>query len=1023
VWCHGGDWLRAIPVQGHHLLSLHQYRPAQHHGQRRSRHTLLQCPVDDAPARVRAALPAGVYDPFLPVPVPVSGPWILPATDVVFDVDATTGARRVLAVSAITKTVTYAGKLCGERVTIEQAFPATPDDINAWQKRVQHQCRLWRLYGVRPDELTVYGALIDVDSGGALAFHTVARRPAGSLASVVLAADGALAHIGTAARLRLAWQSAAALATLQAGGRVHGAVTPTNVLLSSVDDGDAAGQLVGYKSTDGTTGSAAGDVRDWGELAWRVLTGAPTLPTGGHPPTALLVDCGVPAAVVNTISDCLSVHPKARPTMAAVTRTLAAALARSEVAPATSRTASDTPPRSSAAAARDAMLQLALKTTSFEVTRALVASGAGGAATATLRAFVADMEVVRAACVALRNLSKACDAEAAVQLQKDGVGAALAAALLVHASDTEVLRDACNMLHNLAAHEPVRGPLVQRDGVGGALVASLRSGATDVPVEVVRTVCTTLQNLAAAPDHAQALCRLGCGAAVVATLTRYATKGAEVTAAACNALCNLAAVRDGADAAQLCDHGAPHIIIFALQRYADNVEVARAVCGTLKNLGAHDAARERLMRVCGIGSELVAALQRHVSDRDVAATGCWALKSLAVNGAGRALLAREDGSAGAAVAAALQQHADDASVAHAALSVLWEISVFEKCRVPLVRNHGAAAAIVMAAQRHADNLEVARAACCMLRNLAVPADACALLVRNASIVDTMVAVLQRHGSDEQVATLGCVALCYLAELKSGVRHLARNASACTAVVAVLLQHVINASVGIAALRALWNKSADKSMCVRLLQETAVLPAMVAALQQHADNAKMALAACKMLHHLGTNARKLLVVEQAAVNTLVAALQRHGNDAEVAGTGCWALHKIAKVEANQTLFVPERCTVVVVGLVRRHLEESEVVKAACCALLTLVRTRTVPWALLHAEGADAAVLAALRRHVGSSANTVYAITRTLSYTAKFCCAHLSQLTSEHTAALQYIMSAHPSHCNMQLCCDDLLTLLH
>lgn len=73
----------------------------------------------------------------------------------------------------------------------------------------------------------------------------------------------------------------------------------------------------------------------------------------------------------------------------------------------------------------------------------------------------------------------------------------------------------------------------------------------------------------------------------------------------------------------------------------------------------------------------------------------------------------------------------------------------------------------------------------------------------------------------------------------------------------------------------------------------------------------------------------------------------------------------------------------------------------------------------------ALIAALRRHVASSADTVYAIARTLWYLAMNNCLHatLGPLTSEHAAALRSAMAAHPTHPDLQLCCDGVLALLH
>ena len=869
-------------------------------------------------ARVRAALPAGVHHKLL------DGPWMLPATDVVFDVGAS-GARRVLARNATDNTVVYTGTLYGEPVVIEQARSVTPNDIDAWLERVQLQYSMRT--EVAPAQL-VYGALIDVDSGGVPAFYTVTQRPADSLASAVLALGGALAHIGATARLRLAWQSAGALAALHARRIVHGDITPANVLLSSAEDGETAVRVVGYTSTAGTTGSVAGDVHDWGALAWRVLTGAQPA-TDGPLPTAALVERGVPAAVVNALCECLSTDPTARPAMAVVARTLAAALAGSSRVAAVGGTGTGTtkcsvvttsePQSASAVAARDAMLQLALKTTSPEATRTLVTSGAGGAAAATLRAFVADAAVVRAACVALHNLSKTCGVEAVVQLQNDGVGSALTAALLRHANDTEVLRAACGALRNLSMHECARGRLVQCDSVGGALAAALRSEAADVAVAC--TASATLLNLAFDTDHLLALQRDGCGAAVVAML----------------------------------------------ERYVDNAEVAGAACGALQNLSTGRA--EASLACNGAGTAVVGALQRHAGDANVAQRGCHVLGNLTTSNESReTLLGRDSNSVCAVVVAVLKQHVDNPSVVQAALYALWNICRHIDSCTPLARDNDAMAAIVAALQRHSGHLEVVRAACGTLRSLAAPIEGRKVLASDASVVAALVVALQRHGSDVKVATAGCCTIRYIADVEAGRTLLSRDGcGGGPAVAAVLKQHVGDASVAHAAMRALRSITKEESTCEPLVRDHGTADAIVAALQRHTDNVEMVRAACGTLRNLGNleSTRKQLVHVDGICVALLAALQRHGADFDVAIGACSAICNLAAEEVGRDLLVRDggSAGAAVVAVLKRHAHKEAVAIAALGALYNISTDAAACVPLVRDHGAHSAIVAALRQHAG------------------------------------------------------------
>jgi len=637
--------------------------------------------------------------------------------------------------SRTTDSVVYAGTLYGEPVTIEQAFLPTSDDINTWLERVRLQ------YCVRADGvLPVYGALVNIDSGGVPTFYTVTQRAAGSLASMVLAADGMLARIDMTARLRLVWQAAGALAALHARGIVHGAVTPANVQLSSTDGVVAAVRVVGYNSAAGA-GSAAGDVRDWGALTWSVLAGQ--LLEGGSPHMAVLTERGVPTVVVGVVHECLAADPEARPVMADVARTLAAALATHRTSTTTGAAGggvsdgATTSPRStelsaSAAAARDAMLQLALKTTTYEDADRLC--GDCGAVAATLHAFIVDVAVVRAACVVLCNLSKGQYTEGLI---RDGLGAALVAAVRTHANDAEILRHASHSLSQVARSDR-RGLLVLCDRVGRALVTALRSDAADMTV--ARMVYTTLQDLSIVSDNAVALQRDGCGAAVASTL----------------------------------------------HRFVGDAQVAADACGALQSLAAVEANRSDLARD-GAGAAVVLALQRHAGDASVACSGCAALNNLAASPASREVLVHRDPAVAATLVAALQLHSGDVQVAQWAASALRSISHDAASCESLVHDHATVAAIVAVLQGHVNNVVVARAACDILRNLAAIGGSSELLARVDGIGSALVAALQRHFSDVTVVVDSCWALHNLAVGRAAaLPHIGGTGAA---VLAALRRHV------------------------------------------------------------------------------------------------------------------------------------------------------------------------------------------------------------------------------------------
>jgi len=313
-------------------------------------------------AHVVAALPAGVNLDDL------RGPWMLDAADVKFERDAR-GSQRVLGRGAFG--VVFAGTYCGDAAAIKQVSPATGDDVNEWLTEVHLQYRI-RVDGV----LAVHGALLVLDDTNKLLYYIVMQRMPGCMMSLVLTPGGALAGVDMRRRVHWLRQAAVALASLHGRKIIHGDVKPANIMLSSVDEAEAAVRVADFGTAlvrspgtgtlskhrgergsmmymdpvlfDGGSVTAASDIYSWAITAWHVLSGSVPYEaeldaagvtskamaidalrrhvrgaTGQRPSVAVLAERGVPGAVIDVIQRCWAADAATRPPMVEVAAALA----------------------------------------------------------------------------------------------------------------------------------------------------------------------------------------------------------------------------------------------------------------------------------------------------------------------------------------------------------------------------------------------------------------------------------------------------------------------------------------------------------------------------------------------------------------------------------------------------------------------------------------------------------------------------------------------------------------------------
>ena len=626
-------------------------------------------------ARVVAALPAGVPLEYL------RGPWLLDIADVKFETDEI-GRTRVLGRGA--SGIVFAGTYRTDPVAIKQELPVTAGDVIAWLEEATTHYHL-RAEGV----LTVHGALLDSDDTGALLCYIVMQRMPGSLASLVLTPGGALA--GANMRRRIHWLRQAALALTYLHGRsvIHGDIKPANILLSSVDEAGAAvrvtdfgvalirrrgaGTKTMYRGErgsmlymdpvlfDGGSATAASDCYSWAIMAWQVLTGAVPYSaeleaagltsealaldalrrhvrdtTGQRPSVAMLVERGVPRAVIDVIQRCWAADPAARPSLWGVAAALDSGLvgdqSQSLVPAAPAALAGPSPiviaaELTAALAARNKELvvvglKLLADLESDAKRVGSVQEGASVGARDALAGFADDVEVVRVGCRAMANLAVAGAAQ--VLVVRNGAHIAVMMAARAHSGDVDVARHACAALRYLT-HVRDNAVSLVRDGAHVAVMAAARAHGFDV--EVARYACAALRNLACAADNRVPLVRDGAHTAVMAA-ARVHTGDVEVARDACWGLQNLACAshikvllfRDGA-----------HIAVMAAARaHAGDVEVAQAACGMLQNLALAADIQVPLVRD-GVHTAVMAAARAHSGVVAVARAACGVLLNLSAS--------------------------------------------------------------------------------------------------------------------------------------------------------------------------------------------------------------------------------------------------------------------------------------------------------------------------------------------------------------------------------------------------------
>jgi len=266
---------------------------------------------------------------------------------------------------------------------------------------------------------------------------------------------------------------------------------------------------------------------------------------------------------------------------------------------------------------------------------------------------------------------------------------------------------------------------------------------------------------------------------------------------------------------------------------------------------------------------------------------------------------------------------------------------------------------------------LAHAAFATLRNLTESMGNEELLEVGASVGAQLVNVMQTRDDDEDVVGHACWTLAQLTAVKANCRALIRHTCAARTLVTALDEHVHSAEVVRGASRALWH----------LLQSTPVPcygvgKAVAAAVVKHRGNTAVAQEGHRVLRQLGAPD------VGGADAALTDALQLCDGNANVVRAACDALRHLAASHANR------------VALVRR-----DGVTARVASDLGTLPRHTIK----HNPSMAAAIVGAMRE---------------ISMVATAKLPH----TSDSRRAVRCVMAAHPDSAEVQLWCDDLLTLM-
>lgn len=248
---------------------------------------------------------------------------------------------------------------------------------------------------------------------------------------------------------------------------------------------------------------------------------------------------------------------------------------------------------------------------------------------------------------------------------------------------------------------------------------------------------------------------------------------------------------DKSNHSRLTGAGAPEVVVAALRRHDDSVDVVEQSCYALHYL-AMTQNNVGWMGANGGCEAVNSALAKHMKDNpSVTRNACRAVGSLAFNDEGNQQRFRLSGAC-ANVVVALRTHAVDALVAEYACRAIYQLSA-DTANVTEFSKTNVCKLVVAVLQAHAEESGVVAQACLAISGLAVKSKKDKVhrkntdrLVKNNAIENIVVA-LRKFPKNVKVQRAGAMAIASLARLDDNRQRLGQ-AGACELLVTSLQTH-------------------------------------------------------------------------------------------------------------------------------------------------------------------------------------------------------------------------------------------
>lgn len=333
-------------------------------------------------------------------------------------------------------------------------------------------------------------------------------------------------------------------------------------------------------------------------------------------------------------------------------------------------------------------------------------------------------------------------------------------------------------------------------------------------------------------------------------------------------------------------------ILEAMDAHLSVACIQERACGVLWNLAVNDGHKVQLVEI-GCAEKMLKAMEKHIDNESVQFQTCRTLKRLARDTSNEAHLMR----LGAAkhVLAAMKNHLGAHHIQEKGCGVLWNLSEQDEHKRELMRL-GAAKQILTSMERHLDEHTVQYEACGALKRLAVD-DVIEVELMKMKAATYVLKAMERHEKEADVQGQACGVLWNLAF--NGQAQL-MELNAAEQILRAMNKHQTNESVQEKACGTLW-KLAEHDSNNEKLMKLNVIQKVLAAMDNHKKHSGVQYQACGTLWNLAVKDinRKPLLIERAE-DRVMNALRIHSEDANIVHSACGVLSNLAQTNISLEL---------------------------------------------------------------------------------------------------------------------------